>query len=286
MRISEQDCQRMIQRKTFKPFICRDCDTLSEATGPRQFYCHPCSEKRDLQRKNLWAKEHPVDKQKSGKRARENLDRAKLAGLDISREHAQSINWDNADPDLLWYVRISLPFSYTLSKNHIWSTNRRGHVYLRGEHRESRNTIITTFVKALADKPIVQNKIWLDMLVQKPNHKGDAINLIDGVADALKEAIGIDDRWFSIRKLDWEIVKDDPRIYIGIGQASDENCQACSTCGRILPFTAFTKSKHSKNGIARTCPECRKVERKGRRLLTQDDDDKLNPRVEVTVTNV
>ena len=98
---------------------------------------------------------------------------------------------------------------------------------------------------------VYRNKVWIDIFVQKPDHRGDAINFLDLIADAIKEAIGIDDRWFSIRRIDWQIVKEKPRIFIGIGQDEQDlfDAKICSYCGRILPEKCFGKSK-------RECREC------------------------------
>jgi hypothetical protein len=95
-----------------------------------------------------------------------------------------------------------------------------------------------------------RGKVWLDILVQKPNNRGDAVNLLDSICDVVKEAIGIDDRYFSIRRLDWEIVKKDPLIYIGIGQEISEHHFCCTYCGRMVPESE--KSAHK-----RTCKNCR-----------------------------
>ena len=111
-------------------------------------------------------------------------------------------------------------------------------------------------------KPLLReffnNKVWLDVLVQKPNHKGDAVNVLDLVCDAIKEAIGVDDRWFAIRRLDWEIVKDNPRLVLGVSQDSDVDSQLCSYCGQIKPFAAFNRSRHSRLGVGRECVDCRR----------------------------
>jgi uncharacterized Zn-finger protein len=102
---------------------------------------------------------------------------------------------------------------------------------------------------AISGKKIYRNKVWIDIFVQKPDHRGDAINFVDLIADAIKVAIGIDDRWFSIRRVDWQIVKENPRIFIGIGQQDLFDSKICSYCGRILPEKNFSKS-------GRECREC------------------------------
>lgn len=107
----------------------------------------------------------------------------------------------------------------------------------------------------------MHNKVWIDILVQKPDHRGDAVNVIDLVCDALKDALPVDDRWFCIRRLDWEIAKENPRLFIGIGQASDQDCQICSYCGQIKELEAFNRSRSRPLGVGRECKDCRRAGR-------------------------
>lgn len=237
-----------------------------------QKYCRACSEKRDLQRKRLWARKHPPSPEQAARnvqRNRHKTERAKEAGAIASQATASGITWyDPAGPDLLWMVRIAVPFTYATSKNHIYAMCKKGHVALRRESREIRRAIASNLRLALHCMPIVHNKVWIDILVQKPNHKGDAVNVVDLVCDAVKDAIDrVDDRWFCIRRLDWEIVKGKPRLFVGVGQDSDEDCQVCSYCGQIKPLSAFNRSKHNHLGVGRECRECR---RRGRLLAKQE----------------
>lgn len=133
---------------------------------------------------------------------------------------------------------------------------------MRRESRVKREEIILMIRQSVKDR-IVHNKVWIDIMVQKPDHRGDAVNVIDLVCDALKVAIGVDDRWFCIRRLDWEVVRTDPQLFIGIGQDSCQDCQVCSYCGQIKELSEFHVSKHSHLGVGRVCRRCRKD---GRRL--------------------
>lgn len=167
--------------------------------------------------------------------------------------------------DLIWLVRIAVPFSYAASKNHIYAMRSRGHVALRKESRHIKESIAEAICAAV-DGRVVHNKVWIDILVQKPDHRGDAVNVVDLVCDGIKEGIGVDDRWFSIRRLDWEVVKEQGQLIIGVGQTSSEHCQVCSYCGQIKPLDQFNKNKHSPLGVGRECRECR---RQGRLLAKQ-----------------
>lgn len=52
----------------------------------------------------------------------------------------------------------------------------------------------------------------------KPRTNIDAINFIDAIADVLKRVIGVDDKWFSIKSLDWAVDAKNPYIIIKLYQ--------------------------------------------------------------------
>jgi len=241
---------------TFPDLVCKACGQTAPRVGPMQKYCRPCSERRDLERKSKWAREN-------GKpRARKERPLIIERGKELSAGEKLSIAHIPAQPDLLWLARIAIPFSWAASKNHIYALRAKGHVFLRQEGKGYRQQISLMVKSAVRDLPVVQNKVWLDILVQKPNHRGDATNFVDLICDAVKDGLGVDDRWFSIRRLDWQIVKNDPQIYIGIGQDADAHAQPCSSCGRIQPLTEFHKSRSNKMGVGRNCRDCSSARRK------------------------
>jgi Holliday junction resolvase RusA-like endonuclease len=157
-----------------------------------------------------------------------------------------------------WMAAFKIPFSFALSKNHVWSMARGGgHVFKREQARKYQDFIALKAKECTRGLTIYRNKIWIDLFVQKPNHKGDAINIVDSVCDGLKVGLGIDDRWFCIRQLDWEIAKDDPQVFVKIFQRDCFDALACSHCGRILAMEHFGKKKSSKLGVDRACRVCR-----------------------------
>lgn len=257
----------MTRRSPTGIIICKSCGVAAPRHGNTQLYCDPCSEKRDLERKRIWALERtsPETRERANRNSAEARVLTKEAGQD--RSTGQSICWLTSEPSLFWFVRVAVPFTYATSKNHVWATTRRGHVYKRQESNKARHDIGILIKDALDGRRVANNKLWIDILVQKPNHKGDAVNVVDLVCDAIKDVIPVDDRWYSIRRLDWEVVKKDPMLYVGIGQESDEDVQVCSACGGVLPLHAFTSNKHNKLlGVSRTCREC---DAAGRRLAKQ-----------------
>jgi len=250
--------------------FCKNCHTIALRNGPGQIYCPKCSEQRDLERKRLWVRNHPpsdAQKERNHIHSIFRKEMAKEAGFISSTENASHIDWlDSESPDLIWLVRISVPFSYATSKNHIYTLRRNGHIALRKESKNAKMGITHAIRTAVRNIRVANNKLWIDILVQKPNHKGDAINVIDLVCDAIKEAIPLDDRWYSIRRLDWEVVKSNPKLFIGIGQSSSIDCQVCSYCGQIKSLDSFNKNKLNKLGVGRECKECRQ---QGRHLAKE-----------------
>lgn len=145
--------------------------------------------------------------------------------------------------------RAVVPYSGAYSKNVMYGVRGKARLrwrpFIREESREKMRALIL-LLKPREQWP--QRKTYIDIHVQKPHHKGDAINVLDLICDAVKRAIGIDDRWFAIRRLDWEIVKDNPTIHVQVIQYGDEVQKVCSGCGRIRDLSMFaarkTTSKH------------------------------------------
>jgi hypothetical protein len=182
-----------------------------------------------------------------------------VRGAARSRENAGTIATYHA-PDLLWLIRVSVPFSYAASKNHIWTQRQRDPVARRADSRAFRANLTAVLKAAVGDRRIAQNKLWIDIKAQKPNHKGDAVNMVDLVCDAVKDATKLDDRWYSLRMVDWEIVKGEPLLFVGIGQESDDDLQVCSSCGIAQLLAEFAKNRSNRAGVARVCHGCRRVD--------------------------
>lgn len=256
--------------------ICGQCGNAFTRTGTAQKFCKACGDKRRRDRGRRWASANPLPETRKREKAEQTKAREAIRreAAEANTPNATSLAWDASAPvDLEWLVRVSVPFSYAASKNAVWRFGR-GTVFARKESNTWKGLLQTTLEKALRPHVVVTNKVWLDLFVQKPNHRGDAVNVVDSVCDAVKKALGVDDRWFSIRRLDWEIVKHRPMLHVGVGQTSSEHLQACAVCGRLQPLDAFSLNRTAKNGRVRECGECRSVLRKHR------------PRVELEVTEL
>lgn len=240
---------------------CTNCMKIVERRSALQRYCADCSQERDLQRKKLY------DVEKGRAKVNEKRDRWREQGRNISRDERLKVeDWQPYFPTLAWYRRVEVPFSWSASKNHIFSTTSKGHTFLRAEARYHRFEITQAIAAAVAGQRIADNKLWLDIFVQKASHRGDAVNLVDLICDAVKDAIPLDDRWYSLRTLDWSVCKVDPVIFIGLGQETDIDVQSCSNCGRFLTYDFFQKNKSLPKGVNRVCRDCQAVGRNSKRV--------------------
>lgn len=241
-----------------KNIICRQCREVAPQTGPRQFYCAPCSDARHRERQAAYSKTSKP-KQRAAKHQRACVDGAREAGALASVEAARSLSDIELSKGFRprWYVRLRVPNAGTASKNYIFGfAGPHGHVYKRKQANAFQAALALEVKEAVKNLPVVNNKVWIEVLVQKENHKSDAVNVVDLVCDAVKLGLGVDDRWFSIARLDWEIVKTEPDIFIGIFQEETEHAQSCSTCGRIAPLADFPLKPTAKYGRHRVCFQC------------------------------
>lgn len=244
---------------------CSDCDAEIVKKSGSHKYCEACSAKRNEVRVLKYAL-------KQGRKIIEGSAPAHRHaawlsnGADISkREQLKMFSSLPRMPNLVWYHRVAIPFNWAGSKNHLFANTNKGHTFMRAESRYYRHMLTEAIAANLDRTTIRQNKVWIDIFVQKPSHRGDATNFLDMICDAIKDAILLDDRWFSVRSIDWQICKTDPRIFVGYGQEGVNDAQVCSTCGRILEFHMFQKNRGTPNGLSRVCKDCKVIKNKDRR---------------------
>lgn len=107
------------------------------------------------------------------------------------------------------------------SKNRMWVTRRGGRGRcLSKRARIARDRLAAMVAAQMAGAGYVATRgvLWLRIHVCLPHHRGDAINCLDLVADAVEKGTGLDDRWYEIRCLTWEIDRANPRMVVDIGQ--------------------------------------------------------------------
>ena len=255
--------------RSIQALDCPDCGKTVVRRSAMQKYCETCSAARHVEtkRRSRLKRGRPkeTEEQRQRRVEKQHLDRDhQLArGRKISAAHStKMIGWMGGnEPSLHSVFRFKFPFAYCMSKNGIWSNAAGGsHVFVRRKARDARSKLTAMIANAVASHRIYQGKVWIDLFVQKPDHRGDAVNVIDLVCDALKDGIGVDDKWFSIRRVDWEIAKVDPHVFVGFGQEITEDHRICSYCGRALPIsTGFPAD--SQKSVRRECLDCRSSER-------------------------
>lgn len=260
--------------------ICLNCGKNFDSSAPRVFYCTPCRAMKGKERKlkhYFKTKDIPEYKERAKANAKiaTPIRRGKtvLKGEKISEQTSSGgIMWQDRMPlpNFNRILSFCIPFDWALSKNARVNFGNGRHWV--NQYTRDAEKVVQDYIEK---KNIgwIQSKVYIDILVEKPNMRGDAVNFLDSIMDAIKKGIGVDDRWFSIGRLDWQISKVDPKIWVTIKQDTTKPLQACSHCGRLLTFDMFNKNKQTKQGIGRACSDCRSVR----------DFDKTQPRVEMTV---
>lgn len=119
---------------------------------------------------------------------------------------------------ITWLAKAQIPFDYAISKNRSVRSGN-GHMYTPKAHKDLRDALVLLLRSELRGVSLIPGrKVWLNIFVEKPNNRGDAVNSLDFICDSVKIACGIDDRWYSVAGLDWTIRKDNPQLYVSIGQ--------------------------------------------------------------------
>jgi len=240
---------------------CADCGMTTIRRNVQQRYCPGCSGVRDEKRKADWARRHGKSYTPADLAATYVKDKSAIqqVGAERSLSARTSLGW-SVEPEPIYArqgIRVAVPFSYASSKNAHWRTGRGGHIYANAESRSYREQL----AKALSTGEALiwyKAKLWVDIFVEKPNHRGDAGNVVDLVFDAVQDATGVNDRWYSLVRLDWSIVKVDPRLIVGLRQEADQDHRICSHCGKELPATTsyFARNRSAELGLTRACKAC------------------------------
>lgn len=228
---------------------CCGCGKEFLALWARQIYCAPCQGER-RSTLNLQS----IKKDRTAKSAA--FDELRQRSVDNSRPLPGAFK----RPDYQWFVTFRIPFANSSSKNRRWAQIANGGGVYIPEHVLNYTALVISETKrAMKGQTIFNNKVWLSFFVQKNDHKSDAVNVVDTLCDAIKVALDVDDRWFSIDMVDWEVKKKEPYIYVKIGQEDCFDARVCSHCGGVFPLDSFHKSKHNKLGVGRECRECKRV---------------------------
>ena len=116
-------------------------------------------------------------------------------------------------------IKVTIPYDTCLSKN-----QTHYNVSVRKRVRTKAYVEMLKVIDALIKKEMSRlsiafhtRKVWVDIMIFRPNMRADPINFLDALSDAVKGAISIDDRYFA-GSWNWVIDKQNPRIEIIISQ--------------------------------------------------------------------
>jgi len=125
------------------------------------------------------------------------------------------------EPNLVWRVDARVPFDWQWSKNRMWEARAGTYARRLADHaRTRRDTLAMILGLALRKERVqpVENELWFGVHVWIPDRRGDAINCLDLVADAIEIATEVDDRWYQLGGLTWELDRAEPALFVWIGQ--------------------------------------------------------------------
>ena len=247
-------CTRRPKPADRGPMNCELCGAVCKRNSAMQRYCADCSAIKTRERQLNWSRANPKQYDHETLRARYRKNKSVLHAKGAAASEQNRGRLPEPDPAYARYRAVSIPFSYDLSKNAIYGFSRGGHRFIRKDVAALREEL--QWRLAGEHGHWYAGPLWLTFHVEKSNARGDAINVVTTIADAIKEAIGVDDRWYGIARLDWSIVVTNPQVHIGIGQYVTEHHQACSYCGAIRPLTQFQRNRSAKTGYSRKCVEC------------------------------
>ena len=140
-----------------------------------------------------------------------------------------------------WVVAVRVPFDWGWSKNRMWAARSGTHARRLTDPARARRSLLALHLKRelsrvranpgasgeVARKRLGKDgsghAIWFGIHVRLPDRKGDALNALDLVADAIQDATGIDDRHYQLAGLTWEIspeTRKEPSMLVWVGEGA------------------------------------------------------------------
>ena len=114
-------------------------------------------------------------------------------------------------------IQIEIPYTPELGKNKMKGF-ARGHYYTTKAYKDACVSLADIVWGKSKGQKWVKDKILVEIFLQKPRLVCDVANFVDGIFDAIKVGLSIDDCYYSL-KADWEYDKEvKPYIVITITQ--------------------------------------------------------------------
>lgn len=238
-----------------KTKTCKNCNNEFTRKNARE-YCIGCSAIKSKEASTKAKKKWQSEKAQAHKKGA--YTRLRAAG----KERSADIEIGEYDPNTAHGIKLVLAFTRDFSKNKMVVWN--GRIMRKRETNDAKEQL--TWEVAATNHTFYQGKVWLDICIYQPTHTGDALNYLDVMADAVADAIGVDDRWFSVRRIDWQIDKADPRIVLVVTQCVTEHHAICQTCGAQTPVKNFSEKVQARilkalefggHSGTKVCPLCK-----------------------------
>lgn len=164
-----------------------------------------------------------------------------------------------------WRVAVEVPFDGGYSKNRIAVIRRKKRTGKRfvgkSDGSRARQTSLATLVRAAINREgivVAKDRLALTIEVRKTDHRADAVNVLDIVCDAVRDATGLDDRWFEVASLRWTIATDRPTLRVVIEQDANPPLRPCVQCLRYSLPADFANGSGPR-GRAWQCIACTKA---------------------------
>lgn len=119
-------------------------------------------------------------------------------------------------------IKIEFPLDWRLSKNELYR-NR----YIPKTSQKLLDDIKILIETEAKKEKWEKKKTYIDIVVHKrrgKENKGDIVNLVDGICDAVKRGIHIDDYWFA-GSFDWFWSRNGKSNVIEISVSQDDRCE-------------------------------------------------------------
>lgn len=252
----------MSWRHVIKGFIvCEKCGKPDDKRGAQQKFCRECSPGHQKQRKLQWQRTHP--REPATERQKRCADRAAFIQKFGEEQSVKLSKGFALLPDRSGSARafqFQFPFVGHISKNaivNIGMMTGKPFIFVREDVNKLKEaiSIITSAKVGSVLWPV--SKTWIDVVVQKPNNRCDAINVVDTLCDGIKNGLGVDDKWFAIGRLDWELVFSNPSVFVQVSTDAIRAQKSCSTCGQIKYLDeGFRPHYTTKDRHAGVCIEC------------------------------
>jgi len=158
-----------------------------------------------------------------------------------------------------WRVEVEVDYDSDWSKNRMWRRGKGGvSTYARKEPKAHRERLATALRAEMSRVGAVarQDRLHVELLVFRQDHRGDSHNCIDLALDGVEDATGLNDKWYSV-SCDWVWTRSHaPTIRVVVSQGPDLGTARCPDCLQALPRDSFAKLKSGPMGRAWICRAC------------------------------